>query len=419
MIELVPKELIFTKGVGKHKEQLTSFELALHTADIAACNLVRVSSIFPPGCKILTRTAGIAKLKPGQVTLVVMSEAATREPHRLLTATIARWRHLAWRVPRLAVMLLLAASAPVHAQVFESLGVRALGMGGAFVAVADDATATYWNPAGLTNVASSAVLEVQRIETRVELDSTLRAETSNRTTFASLATPTVGLSYYRLRSRQVDRVTEGGDTPASLTSIVTHHAGITVVQPLGPGVAIATVLKAVRGTVAVGTGDGGAPVGALFDQASELSSRSTTRLDLDAGVMIGAGAISVAVVGRNLREPEFAVSDDAAFSLRRQLRAGLSVRPTGSLVVALDVDLSIMATAVGPRRNIALGVEQRLGRLVVRGGGRVNLEDDDRRPLAAFGLSVEAISGFWLDGQVTGGRDGGDRGWGVSMRVGP
>jgi hypothetical protein len=135
--------------------------------------------------------------------------------------------------------------------------------------------------------------------------------------------------------------------------------------------------------------------------------------------MIGAGAISVAVVGRNLRESEFAVSDDTTFSLRRQFRAGLSVRPTGSLVVAMDVDLSIMATAVGPRRNVALGVEQRLGRLVVRGGGRVNLEDDDRGPLAAFGLSVEAISGFWLDGQVTGGRDDGDRGWGVSMRVSP
>ena len=330
-----------------------------------------------------------------------------------------RWRHLTWTVSRLAVMFLLAVSAPIYAQEFESLGVRALGMGGAFVAVADDATANYWNPAGLTNVTSSAVLEVQRIETRFELDPTFREETRNRTTFASLASQTVGLSYYRLRSLQVDRVAGDGDTTASLTSLVTHHAGITVVQPLGPGVAIATVLKAVRGTVAVGFGDGEAPVGVLFDQASELSSRSTTRLDLDAGVMIGAGAISVAVVGRNLREPEFAVTDESAFTLRRQFRAGLSVRPSGSTVVAVDVDLNIMATAVGPRRNIALGVEQRLGLLVVRGGGRVNVEDDDRGPVVAFGLSVEAMSEFWLDGQVTGGRDDGDRGWGISMRVGP
>ena len=315
-------------------------------------------------------------------------------------------------------MLLLAASAPVHAQVFETLGVRALGMGGAFVAVADDATATYWNPAGLINVVSSAVLEVQRNETRFGLDPTLREGTRDHTTFASLASQTVGLSYYRLRSWQVDRGTGDGGPAASLTSLVTHHAGITLVQPFGPGLAVATVMKAVRGTVAVGSGDGGAPVGALFDQTRKLSGRSTTRFDLDAGVMVGVGAVRVALVGRNLRQPEFAVSDDTVLSLRRQVRAGLSVRPTGSLVVAVDADLSIIDTAAGPRRSIAVGAEQRLGRVVVRAGGRVNVEDDDPEPVAAFGLSLEVLSGFWLDGQVTGGGDDGDRGWGVSMRVG-
>ena len=88
MIDLVPKELFFTKGVGKHREKLTSFELALRSAGNAACNLVRVSSIFPPGCKILSKAEGIRRLKPGQVTFVVMSEAATQEAHRLIAATI-------------------------------------------------------------------------------------------------------------------------------------------------------------------------------------------------------------------------------------------------------------------------------------------------------------------------------------------
>ena len=50
MVGFVPKEMFFTKGVGKHREKLTSFELALRSAGIAACNLVRVSSIFPPNC---------------------------------------------------------------------------------------------------------------------------------------------------------------------------------------------------------------------------------------------------------------------------------------------------------------------------------------------------------------------------------
>ena len=369
-----------------------------------------------PGAPSRAEAVHTAPLRGGDVTAMRLVNANLG--FGSCTQSLSRRRHVSRSICRPVVLLLMASSAPVHAQVFETVGVRALGMGGAFVAVADDATATYWNPAGLTNVSSSAVLEIQRPETRFGLDPTLQEGTRAHTTFASLASPTVGLSYYRLRSWQVDRVTGDGGPSASLTSLVTHHAGMTVVQPLGPGVAIATVVKAVRGTVGVGTGDGVAPVGALFDQTSELSVRSTTRLDLDAGVMIGVGAIRVAVVGRNLREPDFAVSDGAAFSLRRQFRAGLSVRPTESFIVAADADLSITSTAVGPRRNIAVGVEQRLSRLVVRAGVRVNVKDDDPEPVAALGLSVEVMSGFWLDGQLTGGRDIGDRGWGISTRLG-
>jgi arginine decarboxylase len=88
VVGFVPREMFFTKGVGKHREKLTSFELALRSAGIAACNLVRVSSIFPPKCRILSRAQGSKRLEPGQVTFVVMSEAATREPHRLIAATV-------------------------------------------------------------------------------------------------------------------------------------------------------------------------------------------------------------------------------------------------------------------------------------------------------------------------------------------
>jgi len=88
VLGFVPKELFFTKGVGTHREKLTSFEQALRTAGIAACNLVRVSSIFPPGCQIVSRQEGIRRLEPGQITFVVMSEAATNEPHRLIAATV-------------------------------------------------------------------------------------------------------------------------------------------------------------------------------------------------------------------------------------------------------------------------------------------------------------------------------------------
>jgi len=85
---MVPKRLFLTKGVGKHKERLTSFELALRDAGIASQNLVRVSSIFPPNCKLISRKEGLKYLHHGEVAFAVVAENSTREPHRLTAASI-------------------------------------------------------------------------------------------------------------------------------------------------------------------------------------------------------------------------------------------------------------------------------------------------------------------------------------------
>ena len=84
----VPKKLFFTKGVGTHREKLTSFELSLRDARIACYNLVRVSSIFPPNCKEISVDEGLKQLQPGQIVHVVMSESATAEPNRLVAASV-------------------------------------------------------------------------------------------------------------------------------------------------------------------------------------------------------------------------------------------------------------------------------------------------------------------------------------------
>lgn len=86
--DMVPGRIFLTKGVGKHKERLTSFELALRDAGIAAQNLVRVSSIFPPHCKLTPRSQGLQYLHPGEVVFAVVAENSTREPHRLMAASI-------------------------------------------------------------------------------------------------------------------------------------------------------------------------------------------------------------------------------------------------------------------------------------------------------------------------------------------
>lgn len=84
----VPKKMWFTKGTGKHKHNLQSFEEALRDAGIAQFNLVRVSSIYPPHCKIVSREHGMASLEPGEVVFCVLAETRTNEPNRLACAGI-------------------------------------------------------------------------------------------------------------------------------------------------------------------------------------------------------------------------------------------------------------------------------------------------------------------------------------------
>lgn len=86
--DYVAKEIFFTKGVGRHPEKLTSFELGLRSAGIAALNIVRVSSIFPPHCKIIPKEEGQKRLRPGQVAFVVLAETSSNEPHRLVGSSI-------------------------------------------------------------------------------------------------------------------------------------------------------------------------------------------------------------------------------------------------------------------------------------------------------------------------------------------
>jgi arginine decarboxylase len=86
--KMIPNYFFLTKGVGKHKEQLQSFELALRNAGIHHCNLVNVSSIVPPGCKMLSREQGLQMVQPGEITFVVLARNATKEPHRLVASSI-------------------------------------------------------------------------------------------------------------------------------------------------------------------------------------------------------------------------------------------------------------------------------------------------------------------------------------------
>jgi len=84
----VPASAFLTKGIGIHRHRLTSFELALRDADIEQQNLVSISSILPPHCKLLSRTEGVATMQPGEITFSVLARAETDEPGRRVHASI-------------------------------------------------------------------------------------------------------------------------------------------------------------------------------------------------------------------------------------------------------------------------------------------------------------------------------------------
>jgi len=87
-MNVVPTKVFLTKGIGRSNTQLGSFEEALRDAGIAYCNLVYVSSIFPPGAEYIKRDEGIRELNPGQIVFCVMSKLSSCEPSRKISASV-------------------------------------------------------------------------------------------------------------------------------------------------------------------------------------------------------------------------------------------------------------------------------------------------------------------------------------------
>src|SRR3954466_13515578 len=134
---------------------------------------------------------------------------------------------------------------PAAAQTFDTVGTRAAGMGGAFVAVADDASAAYWNPAGF---ASGAYFSLVLDRSEAKLDPPGSAPAGSRSgLLLALGAPAVGLSYYRLRSTAVRASPLSFPATVEADTLITHHVGATVVQSLAPGLAAGATLKLVRG----------------------------------------------------------------------------------------------------------------------------------------------------------------------------
>jgi hypothetical protein len=334
------------------------------------------------------------------------------------------------RTPKLKRCLLLSASiclmdTAASAQVVETVGSRALGMGGAFVAVASDSSATWWNPAGL---AAGPFLDVALARSVTETAGDLPVNRTKGSWFA-LGTPPFGVSYYTLKITDVQTltptVTESGsreDRRAGVQSVGASQFGITVVQTLISGLHAGATLKYVRATVRGSEEDAALSSGALLDLGDGLEGgEADSAFDADLGLLGVAGPLRLGLLVRNVRRAEFEGSAGAA-RLPRQVRVGVAYDRAGAggvpLTVAVDADVRAIDTSSGERRNVALGVERWLAaqRVGLRAGARFNTVGGKERTATA-GVSVAVRSGLFLDGHVVRGGSEDDRGWGVAARV--
>jgi hypothetical protein len=292
--------------------------------------------------------------------------------------------------------LVVCAPLSARAQPYESVGIRAQGMAGAFVAVADDATASWWNPAGLATSRSFADLVV------------LAEQGGNRG--IALGFPSLGLSYYRLNISQIqpsNSIASGpsnrqdlGATGTGLPSLGTFELdqfGATMGQSIGGHLVVASTLKLVH---------------VLSD----------TRADLDLGTMASFGAVRLGLTVRDVRSPTFG-SGDGTFELASRARAGVAViapprRWLDRLTVALDADLTKAPVDGRDERRVAGGAEGWVlgGRLGVRGGIGMNTVGE-RRSFTAFGVSAAPFPRVYVDGAVTRGPDEAQNRWGFGLRL--
>jgi hypothetical protein len=322
--------------------------------------------------------------------------------------------------------LLLMLGSPAAAQSFESVGHRALGMGGAFVAVANDSSATWWNPAGL---ATGPFLDLAIGRASAAADADLPASRTGVWSF-SLSTPPFGVSYYGLKITEIRPGPATGPAEAGredraagegLRSLSISQFGATVLHTITTGVTAGATVKYVRGTARVGGSDlaaAGVGIPELLDAGDDLKGGEVGgAMDVDLGLLATRGSVRIGVTARNLREPRFGDR-----KLPRQVRAGAAfdgaAAGTVPVMVSVDADLAQYDGVGGDRRMIALGVEHwlRPQRFAIRAGARFNTAGEQDRTVTV-GASVAARAGLFIDGYAAAGGESSEHGWGIAARA--
>ncbi len=304
-----------------------------------------------------------------------------------------------------AVVIIVAAVSAASAQAIEDVGTRAQGMGGAFVAVANDSTATWWNPAG---IAAGPFVDVTVGMAR---------PTDGQAWGIAVTTPVLGGSFHQLRTAVTQSPAptagQGGDrqegrVESPQPSLRVGQFGASLAHSVFSRLHVGATIKVVHGQL-----DGG-----------NLGGSAQTHADLDIGGLGLAGPLRLGVVARNLAGPVVGRFGETDVRLDRQVRIGaafdgdlLPVDRTVPLVVSVDADLVSYDTVRGPRRAVAAGVERWFAarRFGARAGVRFN-QVGERERVVSVGSSVRLVTGVVAEGFVTAGSRP-ERAWGLAVRA--
>ena len=366
-----------------------------------------------------------------------------------------------WSLRAAVIFMGFIVPAQALALEFVTVGPRAMGMGGAGVAVTTDALATYWNPAGLAmtqtvdvriqgsgqvidrNGIADAVHDLENFNTSDSSAPNLAkaqdiANRINRPGATVSLNGSAGLylkghlGEHAIGLNVSDVATGGGFVPTPVAAT----------QPGGPGTPINLAGEmALRGlearqvafsyayafsdkTFSIGV-TGKVIQGAAYNGSTTLTGGTnvsltdnfgkptiSTAFGIDVGAIYRPSSwLRFGLVAKDLNQPTFDVPGGEELKLGPQVRGGVAVNPYSSLTLTADVDATSNKTFIPGIKSqvLSLGAEQTIFSefLSFRVGAFKNMQDTGTpfTPTAGLGLRIFA---FRMD--VGGGYDFRERG---------
>ncbi len=272
-----------------------------------------------------------------------------------------------------------ASAASAFAGEFLALGAgaRAMALGSAFVAIADDPTATYWNPAGLTRLADRQVhlMHAERFSGLVDHDFAAFARPGRRLHGVGVALLRVGVSDIPFTAlTDPGRPLSENNRPyiSSTETSADYALYLSFAHRLRESISLGTSLKLIY---------------------RQIASFSAYGMGVDVGMNIQLRpGLSLAVSLRDATTTPIVWDTDASDSIQPSVVLGATYRLAlagGSATLALGSRTGGDADDIGQGSPLLSGIEYRYRALALRGG----LEEGRQ----SFGIGLQPHQRIALD----------------------